>query len=418
MVTRIHHRIRKILVVPTYFLQYTTMCCYLESLSQIIINIKSQFNYTENVIGFICAASFSLPLVCSSLVQYVEDNTVLDCAKIVFIGGVLAAISSFHLAIVINQYCFILFIAFIFPFSFSMIITSPIYVIDKYFPKNDKWHAFVTSIGALGYPFAHYGTLFGVQLTSECSECAVTDTQKSGRINSYREDGKFKIRNLSSAYGGYLNSECSSSVQKNIPEKLISKSLYLQILLFFASFFKAIGYYTPIVYIIRYMLSKNIHLVDAVQVVTIYGVSEATSRLLTSAIGRFLEGKFLIIYGGCALSLFLISIGGGFSNQLFEMYLYVIGQGLFGGPIIAGMYVSCEEIMNTRKIKHLFVIYRFGMGIGLAIGPQIAAQIIRTTGRYFDMFIMVGVSYAFASIIYILLHVFRIKEKDLEDVTE
>ena len=64
-------------------------------------------------------------------------------------------------------------------------------------------------------------------------------------------------------------------------------------------------------------------------------------------------------------------------------------MGICGGPIIAAMFTSCNEVFDGKYVPALFTLFRTALGVGALLGPVLAGM---STSMEIDRVMVSGVA--------------------------
>ncbi|XP_013418639.1 monocarboxylate transporter 13 [Lingula anatina] len=297
-----------------------------------------------------------------------------------------------------------------------LINIPPFFLLDMYFPLDNKYHVLTTSmlmctlpLGSLVFnpitsrlisdigwknTFAFYGVAIFVL------GCISAATFRVKREDDIAPEDNEKT-SLTDAEDGIIKPKEEPEISKKV-------LIFLSIIWFFCKLAKATAYFGPLFIMVKHLETLGYTRDQGAVAMTIISSSELFGRLVTCVFGdKYAKGKFIYLYAICTFLLAIENFGAIFATTYNQVVMFGVAAGLTGGPVVAGVFTTCAEVLDGPFVHELFTICRVGLGSGMILSALIAGAIYDTYGSYHYVFAAnVGI-FLLSSLLYSSIALFR-----------
>ncbi|XP_069140900.1 monocarboxylate transporter 12-like [Argopecten irradians] len=200
----------------------------------------------------------------------------------------------------------------------------------------------------------------------------------------------------------------SFGLLKNIPYLCLCVSMFLA----------CAGVYLVYVHLPRYAIEMGASSLSAAFLISVSGVCDCVSRILTGMAAQDEDIDEIVIYFGTfgllGLSTLLVPL---YATTYTGQLVYAVLFGMYSGCCYSVMNTIIIDLVGVSELANGVGIYLFFCGVGSLIGPPIAGAVIDHTGSYENSFLLAGACITMAAVLGLTIVYFK-KTKEQVFTTE
>ncbi|XP_069141062.1 monocarboxylate transporter 12-like [Argopecten irradians] len=182
----------------------------------------------------------------------------------------------------------------------------------------------------------------------------------------------------------------SFSLLKNIPFLCLCVSMFLA----------CAGVYLVYVHLPRYAIEMGASPLSASFLISVSGICDCASRILTGMAAQDEGIDEIVIYFGTfgllGLSTLLVPL---YATTYTGQLVYAVLLGMYFGCCYSVMNTIIIDLVGVSELANGVGIYLFFCGVGSLIGPPIAGVVIDHTGSYEKSFLLAGFCITMAAVL-------------------
>ncbi|XP_013392418.2 uncharacterized protein LOC106160379 isoform X1 [Lingula anatina] len=173
---------------------------------------------------------------------------------------------------------------------------------------------------------------------------------------------------------------------------VMSKTVIV-VLWMWISFGKALGLTAFYTIMVKYGEDMGYDSLTATHPLTAEGITACLSRAITSFFGDHIKGYFLHMYVVCTALLSLAHLLLPFAKVPVAVIMFGAVVGAGQGPIVAGWYAACNEVLGGESVHTFFILLLVSWGLGRTTGSLLPGLIVDFHQEYSLLFFILGTSY-------------------------